>query len=313
MTNENKHILHYSGQEIDNLLDKIEGINLSEYQEKLIAGTNINIDPNTNEISATGGGGGSDLDLSGNSTVTVGGITAGTDLSQYDHNLNGLLQQMLAPTKWSFNSFICSPSTAGTYEYGATMNITAVTIERTNSRSGNINVTVGTSSGGTDLYSGTIAPSVTSVNLTSSKSYTGDNTGRIYCTISNGIDEDLTKTAAFTRAYYPYYYTSDLNSKHTVAQNAATKSTINACTSTGVSLSNQSTNQYIWFFFPDNATGTRIIEYYVNGSWYQLSTTTRYANVTITLDSGIQKTNYAGYCSNDLIAPGLEKIRIVNS
>ena len=208
MANEDKYQLKYSGQKIDSLLDKIETAE-KVFQKILTAGDHITIDSN-NRISATSSGG-SDLDLSGNSTVTVGGITAGTDLSQYDHDLNGLLQQMLAPTKWSFDRFTCSAS-AGIYEYGATIDVTAVTIERTNSRGGDINIKVGTESGSSNLYDGQITPSTTSFNLTSSKSYTGSDTGTIYCTISNGIDEDLTKTAVFTREYYTYYKVTNTSS-----------------------------------------------------------------------------------------------------
>lgn len=101
-------------------------------------------------------------------TVAVGGIAKGTTFN--NKSVREILEDMLYPYV-AFSGFsIATTDASGTFEYGTTKSITKVTPKFTKGSKNISSVKIGTTSGGSDLYSGTSATNNTAITLTTSTS-----------------------------------------------------------------------------------------------------------------------------------------------
>ncbi len=243
--------------------------------------------------------------ISGTVTKEIGGITKNT--SYENASITDVLSDLLFPYVAPTFSSISTSASSGTFEYGTTRTVATVTPNFTLGSKHITSVKIGTSSGGSDLYSGTSATSGTAITLTTSKTFDGSTGGTIYCTISDGTTT-VTKSASVSYAYYPYAIAST-SSDLTSVTSSATKSS-STTTSSAISLT-LATDSYVWFLLPPETSGSKTIQYEALGQWYEFAGgTTGPVDVSLKLNSGITVT-YKGYRTNKMAAAGTTSFKIV--
>lgn len=228
--------------------------------------------------------------ISGTVTKDLGGITKGTT---YDEaTLQSVLEDLLFPyVPFTFNSISLSAS-SGTYEYGESVTVTKVKPNFTLGSKSINSIKIGTTSGGSDLYSGSSATSGSYITLSTSKTYDGTSGGTIYCTIGDGT-ESATKSASVSYAYYNYVIVSNST---TIPTSRGSGKNIEQ----SYEISNLVTtdNSYIWFLMPNQ--NKKQIEEYAMNQWNKVNTT--YAgNVTFTTDTG-NEVKYYAYRTNKMMS-----------
>lgn len=237
-----------------------------------------------------------DKTISGTVTKEIGGISKNkvyTDATVADV-LSDLLFPYVAPT---FSS-ISTTEAAGTFEYGTTKTISKVTPKFTLGSKPITSIKIGTTSGGSDLYSGTTAANNTAITLTNSKTFDGNTGGTIYCTISDGTTP-LTKSATVSYTYYNYTAVTSSTTAPTTAS-----ATNNNGTSAEATITTTD-NTYIWFLMPNQ--NKKQIQQYAMNQWNNMNTT--YAGtVTFTTSTSKQVTYYA--YRTDAMTAATEKYRI---
>ena len=260
-----------------------------------------NIEDVRHEISALN----NKFKISGTVTKAIGGIAKDKVYSNAELStvLSDLLFPYVAPT---FNS-ITLYAAAGTFEYGTTKTVSKVTPDFTKGSKNITSVKIGTTSGGSDLYSGTSITSGTAITLTTSKTYNGDTGGTIYCTINDGTTS-VEKSATISYTYYTYAIASTNSSITSITSGAKKAST--SSTSAEISLS-PDTDSYIWFLLPPGTSGSKTIQYEALGNWYEFTGgTADPVDVSLKLNSGSTVT-YKGYRTNKKAAAGTTKFKIV--
>jgi hypothetical protein len=149
------------------------------------------------------------VDTTEGSTTTraVGGISVGTDLN--GQSAAAILKTILfADVPFTFTG-ITTSAAAGAYEYGDNVIISTVTPTFTKG-SKNINsISIGTFEGVSDLYYSTSVTSDVAINFDEAETYSGTDTGTIYCTLRDEAGFTDTKSAEISRAYYTYYAVTD--------------------------------------------------------------------------------------------------------
>ena len=242
---------------------------------------------------------------SSTTTVAVGGIAKGTSLK--DKSVAEVIESIFFPyVAFSFDS-ISTTSSAGTKEYGTSVTISKVKPTFTAGSKAINSVKIGTTSGGSDLYSGTSATSGTNITLKTNKVFNGTNGGTIYCTLSDG-ETTSEKTAAVSYSYYPYAIASTSKSLTSVTSGATKASSTTL--STAITLS-PTVDSYIWFLLPPGTTGSKTIQYEALGQWYDFDGgTAAPVDVSLKLNSGATAT-YKGYRTNKMAAAGETKFKIV--
>ena len=211
-------------------------------------------------------------------TVTVGGITKGTTLS--NKNLAELLRQLLCPyVKFTFSK-IDTTKSAGTYEYGEEVSVTSVKPTYSNGSQA-INSMVIKDESGVELYKG--APPASGGSVAISKKYNGETGGKISCILNDGESSE-TKEATFTYAYYPYAMASAKDSFGTTTISGATKGASTSISS--VFSITPSEDSYIWFFLPNSVSGKKTILYEgLGGSYYNFGDAVEPTDVSFKLQS----------------------------
>lgn len=224
-----------------------------------------------------------DLKITGTVTKALGGIAK--DKTYTDADIADVLSDLLFPYVAPTMSSITLSEAAGTFEYGTSKTVSKVTPNFTKGSKAITSVKIGTTSGGKDLYEGTL-PEGNTINLTTSKTY-DDTTGggTIYCTISDGT-QSVSKSASISFTYYNYVIvtasTDKPTSKGSSGSNLGTSAEVNSLTTTDGS--------YIWFLMP-NQNKNQIQEYAMN-QWNNVNTTAE-GSVDFTTDTGKQVTYYA--------------------
>lgn len=122
---------------------------------------------------------------------------------------------------------------------------------------------------------------------------------------------DKTGTAgAYTIAagsYSPYYLASTSDELTSVPRNVATKFTLSE---NGVAITSAE-ESHIWFLMPPDTSGSKTIQYYALGQWYNFDGgTTGPVTVSLTLNSGAVA-SYKGYYTNNKAATGTTTFKIV--
>lgn len=233
-----------------------------------------------------------------NSTPTVsalGGVDVGTtfDNMPITDVLTKILYPYIAPT---LNSITLAEA-AGTFEYGTKRTISKVTPNFSKGSKAITSITIGTTSGGSDLYSSSTVTSGTAITLANPKIYDGTTGGTIYCTISDG-QQSSSKSAAINYAYYDY---SKLTTSTSPDTSGATKQTSGGADNTY----SYTAGQYLWLY--SRSSGKKI-QTYVAGSWADVTTTPSSA-ITLTLASGATATYYA-YRTDKFTATGQARYRL---
>lgn len=229
--------------------------------------------------------------ISGTVTKALGGIAKDTVYDNTD--ITEVLSDLLFPyVAFTFSS-IRTSQTSGTLEYGTTRTISSVTPTFTRGSKNITSVSIGTTSGGSDLYSGTNATSGTAITLTANKTYNGTTGGTIYCTLSDG-DTSISRSATVNYAYFNYVTvtssTSIPTSKGDNGKNLGLSYEDSEITTTD--------GTYIWFLMPDQ--DRQYIQQYAMSQWNYTNTT--YAGtVTFTTDTG-RTTTYYAYRTDELNA-----------
>lgn len=252
--------------------------------------------------------------LSGTTTMTIGGINKGKtyENATIQNVLTDLLFPYVAPSFNSLTLYNASNSTVSTtHEYGTSVVVAKFKPSFTLGSKAITSIKVGTSSGGSDLYSNTSASSGSTYNLTTTKSYDGKTTGsnRIYCTISDG-DPNGVKSgwATVTFSYYPYAYVSSSNTVSSITSGAIKSTSTLLDSSFSLTLSSDS---YVWILLPPGTSGTKTIQYEALGQWYNFDGgTSGPFDVSLKLNSGTTVT-YKGYRTNKKAAAGTTSFKIV--
>jgi hypothetical protein len=183
--------------------------------------------------------------FNGTLSKDIGGFKKGQVIENL--TMDAIIQDLLFPyVSFTFSS-ISTQQTSTTYEYGTEITISKVTPNFTAGTKAINSVKVGTTSGGKDLYEGSIATNGTAITLTTPKSYNGATGGTIYCTLSDG-STTTTKSATVNYAYYTYYAVTDTTETPTswTAVGNTSISDISIKANTG---------QYIWIASTGNYTG----------------------------------------------------------
>ena len=183
-------------------------------------------------------------------TVPVGGIAKGTSLK--DKSVAEVIEEIFFPyVAFSFSSISTSAS-AGTKEYGTTVTVSKVTPSFTAGSKAINSVKIGTTSGGSDLYSGTSATNGSAISLTTNKVFDGTTGGTIYCTLSDGTTT-IPKSATVSYAYYTYYAVTDTPDAPTswlLAKKADEKTVVG--TGVGDIAITANAGQYVWIASSNN-------------------------------------------------------------
>lgn len=245
------------------------------------------------------------IDSDSRTTVTVGGVAKGSSLK--DKSVAEVIEQIFFPyVAFSFSG-ISTTDGSGIKEYGTSLTISKVTPSYTTGSKAINSVKIGTTMGGSDLYSGSSATSGSAITLTNSKSFNGTTGGTIYCTLSDG-ETTTTKSATVSYAYYPYAIASTSNSLTSVPSGATKASDTTISTAITLSLT---VDSYIWFLLPPGTTGNKTIQYEALGQWYDFDGgTAAPVEVSLKLNSGTTVT-YTGYRTNKMAAAGETKFKIV--
>lgn len=250
------------------------------------------VNPHTHEEKANI----ADLKITGTVTTALGGIAKDKTYSNADITevLSDLLFPYVAPT---LNSIVLSEA-AGTFEYGTVRTVSKVTPNFTKGSKAITSIKIGTTSGGSDLYSGDTTTSGVAITLTNSKTYDGNSGGTIYCTISDG-QQSTSKSATISYAYYNYTAVTSSTTAPTTASVATNRGTSAEATITTTD------NTYIWFLMPNQ--NKKQIQQYAMNQWNNMATT--YAGtVNFTTSTGKQVTYYA--YRTDAMTAASEKYRI---
>lgn len=238
------------------------------------------------------------IKITGTVTKAIGGIAKDKSYSNADiaDVLSDLLFPYVAPT---FSS-ITLTAAAGTFEYGTTKTVTKVTPNFTKGSKAITSIKVGTTSGGSDLYSGTTATSGTAITLTNSKTFDGTTGGTIYCTISDGTTP-VTKSASIGYANYNYYAVTSSTTKPTSATATGVKNNAQSAEATITTAD----NTYIWFLMPNQSKTT--IQQFAMNQWNNMKTTYE-GSVSFTTSTGRTATYHA--YRTDALGVATEKYRI---
>jgi hypothetical protein len=263
-----------------------------------IAPTNIGASPSShshNDTYYTESEIDSKVTISGTVTKAIGGISK--DKTYTNAALVDVLSDLLFPYVAPVFSSITTTATSGTFEYGTSRTISKVTPNFTKGSKNITSIKIGTTDGGSELYSGTSATSGSAITLTTSKTYNGTSGGTIYCTISDGTST-VKKNTSVSYTYYDY---SKLTTSTTPDTSEATKQTTSGADNTY----SYSAGQYLWLY--SRSSGKKI-QTYVAGSWADV-TTTSYGSITLTLASGATATYYA-YRTDKFTATGSARYRL---
>lgn len=106
-------------------------------------------------------------------------------------------------TSFTFAS-IATQVASGTFEYGTSKEVTQVTPNFTSGSDAITSTKIGTTSGGSNLYSGGSATSGDAIALTTPLSMNGETNTTVYCTLSDGTTT-TTRSTAFKFPKYTYY------------------------------------------------------------------------------------------------------------
>lgn len=222
------------------------------------------------------------ISSSSNTTVAVGGIAKGTNLK--DKSVAEVIEQIFFPyVAFSFSSISTSAS-SGTKEYGTTVTVNKVTPTFTAGSKAINSVKIGTSSGGSDLYSGTSATNGSAITLTTNKVFNGTTGGTIYCTLSDGTTT-TTKDTSVSYTYYTYYAVTDSTTTPTswsLAKNTAGSTIGNGVE--GISIS-ANAGQYVWIASSQNKNGICELNE-LSGKYNAASATTKLSGQTLTNSKG---------------------------
>lgn len=222
-------------------------------------------------------------------TMTVGGIPAGTTFD--NESLSNIIESLLYPyVAFNFSSFTTTAA-SGTFEYGTAKSITAVKPTYTKGSKDLTNMKVGTTSGGSNLYNGTVPNSGVSATLTTSLSLTGESNQTIYTTITDGT---TTTTKSVTFTFNKYYYWAITNS--TVAPTSLSSSNIISGSNHKGSdadgdISSINTEDGSYFFILSPTAKTQI-QQYANGLWMNVGTISA-GTVSFTTSTNKTVTYYA--------------------
>ena len=254
-----------------------------------------------------------DQTISGTVTKEIGGIPK--DKTYANADIISVLNDLLFPYVAPKMSSITLSDAAGTYEYGTAKTVSKVTPNFTKGSKNIISIKIDTSSGGDNLYSwsGTSATSGTTITLTTSKTYDGLTIGsnKIYCTISDGT-QSASANATISFAYYPYAYTSSSTNVSSITSGAQKATNTSIDTEFNLTLNEE---RYIWILLPPGNSGTKTIQYYSLGDWYDFgrdgaeSGTADPVDVSLKLNSG-QAVTYKGYRTKKKAAIGTTSFRI---
>ena len=241
----------------------------------------------------------SDNTISGTVTKEIGGISKNTVYT--DASIAEVLTDLLFPYVAFTFTGISTTESAGTLEYGTTRTISKVTPSFTLGSKPITSVKVGTTSGGSDLFSGTTATNGTAITLTTSKQFNGESGGTIYCTISDG-ENAVTKSA---KVDYKYYNYAGLTTSTTIPTSVSGE-IVNRGTSAEIELKTKD-NSYIWFLMPDQNKDQ--IQQYAMNQWNNMDTI--YAGTATFTTSTGKQVLYHAYRSNKMVATADEiKYRI---
>jgi hypothetical protein len=150
--------------------------------------------------------------FSGTVTKEVGGISKG---KTYDKaTIETILKELLFPHVSPTFSRISLSESSGTYEYGDEVTVSKVTPYFTLGSDQINSIKIGTSAGGSDLYSGNSATNGVTISLTTNKTFDGKTGGTIYCSISDGTDTKSV-SASIGYSYYTYYAVTNNTSEPT--------------------------------------------------------------------------------------------------
>lgn len=233
--------------------------------------------------------------LSGTVTNAVGGIAKNKVYNNAD--ISTILSDLLFPYVKPSGLSISTTASSGTKEYGTTVAVTKVTPSFTLGSKPITSVKIGTTSGGSDLYSGTTATSGTAITLTTSKTFNGTTGGTIYCTISDGTNSISGSTAVS----YTYYAYSKLTNSTSASTSGATKQSNSDADNTY----SYSSGQYLWLY--SRSSGKKI-QQYISGTWSDVNTTSG-GSLTLTLASGATATYYA-YRTDKFTASGSARYKL---
>jgi hypothetical protein len=233
--------------------------------------------------------------ISGTVTKAIGGIAK--DKTYANADIADVISDLLFPYVAPTFSSISTSASSGTFEYGTTRTISTVTPKFTLGSRPITSVKIGTTDGGSDLYTGASATNNTAITLTTSKTFDGSTGGTIYCTISDGT----TSVMKSTSVSYTYYDYSKLTTSTTADTAGATKQSNAGADNTY----NYSSGQYLWLY---SRSSSKKIQTYVAGSWADV-TTTAVGAITLTLSSGTTATYYA-YRTDKFTATGSARYRL---
>ena len=232
--------------------------------------------------------------ISGKVTKEIGGIAKNTTYTNANiiDVLNDLLFPYVAPV---FDSF-STTSSGGTYEYGTKVTVSKATPSFTVGSKPITSIKIGTTDGGSDLYSGSNPTSGGTITLTTSKTFNGTTGGTIYCQISDG-EQTVKKNTSISYTYYTY---ATLSTSTTAPTSGTKKNTTDADDT--YSYSN---GQYLWLYSRNSG---KKIQTYVAGSWADVNTTSG-GQITLTLNSGTTAAYYA-YRTDKFTANGSARYRL---
>ncbi len=255
-------------------------------------------DHNHNNIYYTESEVDSKVTISGTVTKAIGGIAK--DKSYSNAAIVDVLSDLLFPYVAPSLSSITLSEAAGTFEYGTSKTVSKVTPNFTKGSKAITSIKIGTTSGGSDLYSGTSATSGTAITLTNSKTYNGTTGGTIYCTISDG-QQSSSKSASIGYTNYNYYAVTSSTTKPTSASTTGVKNNAQSAEATITTTD----NTYIWFLMP-NQNKTTIQQFAMN-QWNNMKTTYE-GSVSFTTSTGRTATYHA--YRTDALGVATEKYRI---
>lgn len=218
--------------------------------------------------------------FSGTLTKDIGDFKKGQQIENL--TIDRVIQKLLFPyVAFSFSS-ISTTTSAGTKEYGTALTISKVTPSFTVGSEKINSVKIGTTSGGSDLYSGSSATNGTAITLTTSKAYDGVTGGTIYCTLSDGTTT-VTKSAEVRYAYYTYYAVTDTTTAPT------SWTAVGSASVTDISIT-ANAGQYIWIASSGNYTGICELNE-LSGKYNSVASTVKTSSQTITNSKGYTCTN----------------------
>lgn len=220
--------------------------------------------------------------ISGTVTKAVGGISK--DKTYDNASITDVLTDLLFPYVSPSNLSIAIKDASGnsiakTFEHGATASLKSITPTFTKGSKDITSIKIGTSSGASDIYSGSSATSGTAITLSTAKNYTS--AGTVHCTITDANNTILNASASINYAYYDY-------SKLTTSATAETTGATKQSNSGADSAYNYRAGQYLWLY--SRSSGKKI-QQYISGSWYDADTY-RGDAITLTLASGATATYY---------------------